>query len=523
MSDLNTNFILAYNIISYLYLKGVRDFCIAPGSRNASFSFALDALKLIVKDDINIHIHFDERALGFLGLGLSKASNKKVAIFTTSGSAVGNLFPSIMEAYMDNIPLIICSADRPYELIKTGSNQTCIQDNIFGTYAIFEHISPISKFITIENILNKIENTIIKNNISSIPIHLNIEFREPFYSDIDYSKQELKNILIKLKSYIIKNIVNFSNPCIDYKQFFKNSILIVGSLKKDEAYYLSKILQIIKQPTFLDIQSNLRFLTNKFDFIKPSSCISNNITNNKKKLIIIESKFIDKNIYDFISNYDGEVFFLSSKEHNTNSSAIFGKRIIINYKEIFKNICNYSNFHFIENNKTFNKAIDYTFSEKNIISLLPCAKEKSLFIGNSTICRFADVHIPTVYQSIYTNRGVSGIDGLIATACGIAKYESTLAIIGDTSALYDLSSISLLSKFTVKLLIINNNGGRIFNKFPIKNNQILSNFFINPHYYDFKNIAKMFSVKYININSIEKLNKILKMKIKKSIIIEFNF
>ena len=129
------NIILAYAILKYLQLNGTTDFLIAPGSRSSPFVFALHLLK-----DVNIHTHFDERALPFIALGIAKASNKKVAVITTSGSAVGNLLPGIMEAHSSDIPLTIITADRPYEMHNIGCNQTCNQENIFSSYALFLQI-----------------------------------------------------------------------------------------------------------------------------------------------------------------------------------------------------------------------------------------------------------------------------------------------------------------------------------------------------------------------------------------------
>ena len=81
------------------------------------------------------HVHYDERGLGFYALGIAKATGKPACVITTSGTAVGNLLPPVMEAYHAKVPLVVLSADRPEELHDVGANQTCNQENIFGTFA----------------------------------------------------------------------------------------------------------------------------------------------------------------------------------------------------------------------------------------------------------------------------------------------------------------------------------------------------------------------------------------------------
>lgn len=106
-------------------------FFTAPGSRNAPFLQTLGRAPL---NNYPIFVHFDERALAFVALGAAKASQKPAVIITTSGTALGNLFPAVMEAFTCHIPLIIVSADRPYELCACGANQTCVQDHIYLTF-----------------------------------------------------------------------------------------------------------------------------------------------------------------------------------------------------------------------------------------------------------------------------------------------------------------------------------------------------------------------------------------------------
>src|SRR3954452_18930531 len=124
---------LALHVLQQLWLCGVRDVVLAPGSRSAPFALALDAADR--RGDLRLHVRVGERSAGFLAPGLATRLRRPVAIVTTSGTAVGNLLPSVMEAHHTGRRVIVVSADRPDRLRGTGANQTTEQAGIFGTFA----------------------------------------------------------------------------------------------------------------------------------------------------------------------------------------------------------------------------------------------------------------------------------------------------------------------------------------------------------------------------------------------------
>ncbi|MGW5240868.1 2-succinyl-5-enolpyruvyl-6-hydroxy-3-cyclohexene-1-carboxylic-acid synthase [Monashia sp. NPDC004114] len=124
---------LALRVLQELWLGGVRDVVIAPGSRSAPLALSLDAAD--ERGDLRLHVRVDERSAGFLALGLAVGSRRPVAVVTTSGTAVGNLLPAVMEAHHSGRRLVVVSADRPDRLRGTGANQTTHQAGIFTTFA----------------------------------------------------------------------------------------------------------------------------------------------------------------------------------------------------------------------------------------------------------------------------------------------------------------------------------------------------------------------------------------------------
>ena len=119
-------------MIGELVRGGVTTFCVAPGSR--STPLALAAEKHV---SANVVVCIDERSLGFYALGYARGASQPAAVICSSGTAVANLLPSVVEASESSTPLLLLTADRPYELRQTGANQTIDQVKIFGSYARF--------------------------------------------------------------------------------------------------------------------------------------------------------------------------------------------------------------------------------------------------------------------------------------------------------------------------------------------------------------------------------------------------
>ncbi|MFT3901006.1 MAG: 2-succinyl-5-enolpyruvyl-6-hydroxy-3-cyclohexene-1-carboxylic-acid synthase [Gordonia sp. (in: high G+C Gram-positive bacteria)] len=118
-------------IVDEMIRGGVTDAVLCPGSRNAPLAFALHAADAAGR--IRLHVRIDERSAGYLALGLATASRRPVPIVLTSGTAVANVGPAVFEANYARVPLVVVSANRPYELLGSGANQTIEQFGLFGT------------------------------------------------------------------------------------------------------------------------------------------------------------------------------------------------------------------------------------------------------------------------------------------------------------------------------------------------------------------------------------------------------
>jgi 2-succinyl-5-enolpyruvyl-6-hydroxy-3-cyclohexene-1-carboxylate synthase len=160
------NFEFSYKIIKELLEWGVREFYICAGARNVPL---IEVLLNI--NGIKVYSHFDERSLAFYALGRIKALEQPVAVIVTSGTAVAELFPAIMEAYYSDLPLVAVTADRPKRQRGSGAPQTADQKDIYGKY--------VTACIDIEA-TDEIDLSYYKKNK---PIHINACFDLPLQSN----------------------------------------------------------------------------------------------------------------------------------------------------------------------------------------------------------------------------------------------------------------------------------------------------------------------------------------------------
>ena len=116
-------------VVEELVRNGVDFFCVAPGSRSTPLVAAVSG-----NPKAKPMVHYDERGTAFAALGYARATGRPAAWITTSGTAVANGLPAIVEASTDGVPMLLLTADRPPELRQTGANQTIVQPNIFGEY-----------------------------------------------------------------------------------------------------------------------------------------------------------------------------------------------------------------------------------------------------------------------------------------------------------------------------------------------------------------------------------------------------
>lgn len=165
---------LARAVVTALRGAGVREVVLAPGSRNAPLSFAL--YDVASAGGLRLHSRIDERTGAFLALGLAKVGGRAAAVVCTSGTAVANLLPAVVEAAHAGVPLVVVTADRPARLRGTGANQTTDQVGIFGSFAPTLDVATADLDETL---------AFVRSHAGVRPVHLNVQLDDPLLPDDD--------------------------------------------------------------------------------------------------------------------------------------------------------------------------------------------------------------------------------------------------------------------------------------------------------------------------------------------------
>lgn len=567
-------------IIEELINLGATQFVVSPGSRSTALTVAVAR-----NPKAGTTIHFDERGAAYFALGHAKATGKPAVLICTSGTAVANYFPAVVEASMDNIPLIILSADRPPELIDVGANQAIFQENIYGCYPrLFKNLSPPEPNTTAEQILPIVAEIYDAATGSRPgPVQLNCQFREPLLpnSENQVPKRDL------MPGWEISKTTSSSHhtgdqslsanqiTIINHKLVANpQGIIVVGrgaGSEHDEA--ILGIAETLKWPVFPDIQSKLRFrqhpnLINHFDL----ALLKDTVFGLKPGMVIqLGGAFTSKRLLNFLDDQD--IFYLSVKAtperidpnhqvdmalqmdvgsfcefFNTNLAKFRdpSTEFILSETEGLRGtnkdsqskIDNWLQSWQVANaetsetiagfldsmSKLSEPAISYQLSKS-----IP--NNHSLMLANSMAIREMEMFgTPHEFEGqVIANRGSSGIDGLLATAAGYqaGSEEPLTLLIGDLAALHDLNSLSLIknSLQPVIIILINNNGGGIFNFLPVRAEiDVFESFFGTPHGWTFGKAAEMFNLSYAKPRDMQEFQLKYSQAIKqtRSMIIEVN-
>jgi 2-succinyl-5-enolpyruvyl-6-hydroxy-3-cyclohexene-1-carboxylate synthase len=533
----NKNILWCNFFAELLHKLGVKNVCISPGSRSTSLTFAFAS-----SNKFKIFPIVDERSSGFFALGLAKQTSLPVVVVTTSGTAVAELYPAIIEAFYQRIPLIVCTADRPPYLRNKGANQTINQDNIYKNHIRFfaelgiPQVS-LAKLKTLKKITIEAFTIALYKNPG--PVHINFPFEKPFEPGSFTNEVDEKTLseINKLKS------ITFHTPSTKVDKFrlesiskkiIKNNkgIIVCGNNNFSEKYATSLTLLSEKTgfPIFADGSSGLRYGKHS----------KKNIIENFNSLIRVES---------FIKNFDPEViihfggsptanqmhsFVKNSKAEkilinefgDINDPSLTAKTIIKIKPEIFcyqiiKQLKNHKpktelwKLPILKMNELAGRIKDNFLSKvdlrvepsiiNNLVDSLPL--RCNLMVSNSLPIRDNDFFSKCSNKEIkiFSNRGASGIDGINSTALGIAEYSinPTILLTGDLAFYHDLTGLYNSEKFNIPLIIvlINNNGGGIFESLPISTyGKIFYDYFVTSLKLDFSKVVKAFNGIYYIVN-----------------------
>jgi 2-succinyl-5-enolpyruvyl-6-hydroxy-3-cyclohexene-1-carboxylate synthase len=528
------SYLSAAHCMQQLYSSGVRTLVASPGLRNSPLLLAAhrtSGLKVITA--------VDERGGGFLALGICRGSDAPVALLCTSGTAVANYFPAVMEANHSQLPLVVLTADRPTELVGTGANQCTDLTKVFGSHVRFSaEIGP-----AIEANFNQGKYVIARAVARSErpvpgPIHVNLRFREPFLPE----RGGLPDLLIEKMNW--KFLSAESHPSAEQLEAIHSLVqaaerpaIVLGpaQLAERDALALAKFSEAARIPILAEAASGISFhgefsssltlqrseallekmLAGKIPapdlilrFGEPVT--GRGLGNLLKQAPIAQLVFEDwgearePNLHPSIfveGGFSAWIQALAERQWKRTEFSWSGELLKADAA-----IDSALAAH-LEDSKAFTEwHFHRAFAEK-------VGAGASLFLGNSMPIRDFNSVFPKTNKRlrVFANRGLSGIDGLIASAAGIAHSTKaeTHAVIGDLSALHDLSSLSLLRSLgpdlRLTIWVMNNGGGEIFRIVPTAKTEGQLEWFTTPQEYDLSALAKAFQIPFTLVRSLADL------------------
>ena len=496
------NFELVQHVYGLLKQLDVEDVIICAGARNAPLVYSINEHPFVVTS------YFEERSAAFYALGCARRSNKPVAIITTSGTAAAELLPAVIESYYQGQKLILITADRPKSYRGSGAPQSIEQVNLFGPYVQQCHdIDVHSTQVDIQTVIGS--------------LHLNVCFDEPLLDQPDGTYQIQKSIFnfidVQAKSLHVQQMLQFQKPLFILSDTSLDKNKLVNLITNKKCYVYAEFLSgLLNHPDSKDLQINhleseLKhlFLKNQFDAVirigsVPTLRLWRDLESELKHITVIniDSKSFSglsrkENIFNL--DFNSFVEYFESLEIDTQFPVIQKYEHLLKLKtELFKK---------------------YSSSEPALLHELTKVIESTepVYVGNSLPIREIDFVCDKPLTNTYANRGANGIDGQLSTYLGwTKKSKNSWAIIGDLTLLYDLASFGLAAdqpESMKNIVVINNNGGQIFNK-------IFKNaFLLNSQNVKIKHMAEFWNWDYKLIHQKSDLSE-LKNKPSKNRIIE---
>ena len=526
--------------VAELAAAGLTAVCIAPGSRSTPLTLAFYA-----QPEIDVTVHLDERCAGFFALGLAIATDKPVALVCTSGTAVANFFPAIIEAKMSQIPLLILTSDRPHELRHSGANQTIDQVKIFGDQVLWSVDAalpdPNAPQVAMRNFQTLAQRAYATaNGLTKGPVHINFPFRKPLEPSSDEWQAARGNSITHHASRITSHTSRITHGRIaptDVQIAELTAIveshprgLIVCGPRSPEGAFPEAVAALSRQagyPILADAVSGVRF----GEWVADTAVISSYETllqgvaqwPEPEVIIRFGAVSVSKWLNDYLDKitpahrvHIRENGVWADDSHRTtlfvqaNETAVcqaIAQQIPLRKNDEWVTAVQQADARAWQaiQHAIFKEYFDGAVVA-DVVDLIPA--RATLFMGNSSPIRHLDQYGRAAAKPIfaYASRGASGIDGNVSTALGIhaGREEPLVAVLGDITFYHDLNGLwqiaqspisNLQSSLTIVLL--NNNGGSIFNRLPVAQLEPpFTELFLTPPNLNFEPVVRMYGLDY---------------------------
>lgn len=531
MTEANLNLLWARLLVAELVKNGLDTFFVSPGNRNAPLlaALALDA----GSSNISVTSGIDERAAAFCALGHARATGRAGVVICTSGTAAANYYPAVIEAARDHLPLVIVSADRPPERVFSDANQSIEQTGLFGRFISQTLNLPCpSDTFPLEALLTGIDHLVSHRHE---PVHINLPLPPPLVPVPqplpDTLRHTFRRLLARPTPYTryaaLRKQPENMDEVLEVLAGAHRGLLVWGRLdpEDDRQQSLSLISQL-NWPVLCDMASGLKWRCEAgIQLCPPDQPAALALLRRYQPDVILQlgSGLVSKAWYhEFLPTSPAHLIQVSPRAGLRDPAHRVHTRLTLSVSAFISGLSPKLIFRSEQPDHTdqaakalllkgmqhLHRELQPTVSSE-VLSFAGLAArlhhaipaQEALFLGNSLTIRVFDMLPPDVYKpvEVVTQRGVSGIEGHLATSVGYAQASGrrTTAVLGDIALLHDLNSLLLVARSStpVIVIVVNNRGGRIFERLPAADfSDLLAPWMITPHDMDIAPLAEKFGL-----------------------------
>ena len=492
--------------------KHVTDVVMSPGSRNSPLAYAL-----LARGDFQVHMRIDERAAAFTALGLARVQKRHVGVVMTSGTAVANALPAVVEAHMSHTPLAVISADRPEHLVGTGASQTIWQQGIFGRYAETQQVQLLDHAYGI--------------SFSAPQVHINVAL------DVPLVPENVASIGKKLRR-VGPGSLTRTNRFVDHGvvdvDLTRDTLVIAG----DEAWEVPGLEHVptIAEPTAPTPFHQVHPLAARF-FAQSEVAISHDggdfaASTKPEQVIVVGHPTLHRDVMALMADPAIEVIGLSRSEIFTGNPSVRGSSVRVTGQptDTWLKICEAAGDVGAETVRSALESDEFGFTGLHVAAAVcdTLAVGDAFVLGASNPVRDASlVGMPFDGVDTYAPRGAAGIDGTLSQAVGVAlatqalrpdeiRAPRTVALVGDLTFLHDVNGLLIgpdePRPGNLTIVVANDNGGGIFETLEVGADHVREYFeraFGTPHNADIEAIAEGYGAHYRRAESVAQLQQIL--------------
>ncbi len=453
----------AQAVIGQLLAQGVTDLVLAPGSRSAPLALVADAAARAGL--LRLHVRVDERVAGFLALGLAKASGRCVPVVTTSGTAVGNLLPAVMEAHHSGIPLLVVSADRPAALVGAGANQTTDQTVVLAGF--LRHLARMSSTAPSASWHAQAARTVLAaEGVLSLhpgPAQLNVELSEPLVAGDGPVPAPAPVPAVRTGTIAAPEPVALPGT--------PPTVVICGDASAEIGRAAVRLAETAGLPLIAEPTSNARhgapaLATGRL-------LLAGDLGARVQRVIVFGRPNLSRPVTALLSRPDVEVVVIASSpayvDPGWRASLVAGAVSLEpapgDWLEAWHSA---DRARLADVSTVLGAATAPTGPAVARLVVAAMGEGQVLCLGNSNPIRDADLApVAPGYVPVFGNRGLSGIDGTISSAVGVAlaTRAPTTLLCGDLAFFHDAGALAIgpgEPRPALRVVVADDAGGSIF-------------------------------------------------------------